>query len=48
MPVHIFMGKAVRVLPESQLEPLDDVERFLPMIRFENRGEMEELGLKFD
>jgi hypothetical protein len=29
----------------AQLEPLSDIERFLSLIRFEQRGELEELNL---
>ncbi len=38
----------VRVLPGSQHAPLENVGRFLPMLRFENRGKLDNLGLEID
>ena len=38
-----IMGKAVRVLPGSQLEPLNDIGRFLSMLRFDSREKAQDL-----
>jgi hypothetical protein len=31
-----------------QLEPLDDIERFLASLRFEQRGKLEQLGIEIE
>ena len=31
---------------EAQLEPLNDVERFLSLLRFDSRGKLKDFGLK--
>lgn len=44
-------GNMVRVLPGSSVskEPFDmPVERFLSMLRFENKGKLDELGYEID
>ncbi len=43
--VSIFCFR-VRVLHGSQLEPLNDVERFLSMIRFDSREKLKDLPLE--
>jgi len=32
----------------AQLEPLNDIERFLSMLRFDSRGKLDELGIGLD
>jgi len=36
----------VRVLPGSQLDPLDDVEQFLAMLRFDSREKFKDFPLE--
>ena len=36
----------VRVLFRPQLEPLDDIGRFLASLRFEQRGKLDQLGIE--
>jgi len=46
-----FLGNPVRVLPGSPASkgPLSiPVERFLSMLRFENKGKLDDLGLEID